>query len=99
MISDVIGWSGSIAFAVCGLPQAWDCFRNKTAKGISPVFVGLWLLGCYIASVLMKFGWVSWMMFNYTINLVSIAVIGYYLVRDRNMQVQQKAVQAQTVES
>ncbi len=83
-MADLIGWIGSVAFAICGLPQAWECFKSKRAKGISPVFVGLWLTGevCYVVSVLMKFGWVTWMMFNYLANLLSIAVIGYYMVKD-----------------
>ncbi|HDH51755.1 MAG TPA: PQ-loop repeat-containing protein [Nitrospirae bacterium] len=85
IMADLIGWIGSVAFAVCGFPQAWECFKSKSAKGISPVFVGLWLTGevCYVISVLMKFGWVTWMMFNYLANLVSIAVIGYYMVKDK----------------
>ncbi len=85
MLSDLIGWMGSVAFAICGLPQAWACYKTKTARGISPLFLGLWLMGeiCYILSVLLKFGWVAWMMFNYAMNILSIAVIGFYLVRDR----------------
>ena len=74
-----------MAFALCGVPQAWECYRNRTARGISPLFVALWLVGeiCYVASVLMKFGWVNWMMFNYGANIASISVIIVYLVRDR----------------
>jgi uncharacterized protein with PQ loop repeat len=85
MVADSIGWIGSVAFAVCGIPQAWKCYRRKTARGLSPVFVGLWLIGevCYVASVLMKFGWVGWMMFNYLANLFSICVIIIYLIKDR----------------
>ncbi len=83
--ADFIGWVGSVAFAICGIPQAWECIRNKSARGISPLFIALWLLGeiCYIISVLMKFGWVSWMMFNYLCNIVSISVIVYYLLKDK----------------
>jgi len=84
-MADLIGWIGSIAFAICGIPQAWDCYKNRTARGINPLFVGLWLVGeiCYVASVLMKFGWVNWMMFNYMANIFSIMVIIYYLFMDR----------------
>ena len=84
-MADFIGWIGSITFAICGLPQAWKCFKNKSARGISPAFVALWLTGevCYVISVLMKFGWVTWMMFNYLANLFAIAVITFYLVKDR----------------
>ena len=83
-MADFIGWVGSIAFAFCGLPQAWECFKKRSAKGIHPVFVGLWLIGevCYDVSVLMKFGWVNWMMFNYMANIFSIAVIIFYLMKD-----------------
>jgi len=84
-LADTIGWIGSIAFALCGLPQAWECFKNGNARGINPYFIGLWLIGeiCYVVSVLLKFGWVHWMMFNYAVNIVSITVITFYLVRDR----------------
>jgi len=84
-MADFIGWTGSIAFAICGIPQAWECYKNKSARGINPAFVALWMIGevCYVVSVLMKFGWVHWMMFNYTANIFSIAIITFYLVKDR----------------
>jgi uncharacterized protein with PQ loop repeat len=84
-MADIIGWIGSIAFAVCGVPQAWECHKNKSAQGINRLFIALWLTGevCYVVSVLMKFGWVHWMMFNYTANIFSITVIIYYLIRDK----------------
>lgn len=87
-MADLIGWIGSVAFALCGIPQAWECFKQKSARGINPGFVGLWLVGevCYVASILMKFGWVTWMMFNYTANIFSIAVIIYYLIHDRKLR-------------
>ena len=89
-MADIIGWIGSVAFAMCGIPQAWGCFRNKSARGINPAFIALWLIGevCYVISVLMKFGWVHWMMFNYMLNIVSITVITYYLVKDKINAVQ-----------
>ena len=84
-MADFIGWTGSIAFAICGIPQAWECYKNGSARGINPFFIILWLIGevCYVASVLMKFGWVNWMMFNYIVNIFSITVIIYYLASDR----------------
>ncbi len=84
VLADAIGWVGSVAFAVCGLPQAWNCVRTRTAKGISTGFIGLWFLGevCYVVSILMKYGWVSWMMFNYISNIVSIVIIGYFAILD-----------------
>jgi uncharacterized protein with PQ loop repeat len=93
LIADIIGWIGSVAFAICGIPQAWECYKNRSARGINPAFVGLWLTGevCYVISVLVKFGWVSWMMFNYLANLFSIAIIVFYLMKGRKMSVQGKS--------
>ncbi len=84
VLSDGIGWVGSIAFAVCGLPQAWNCVKTRTAKGISAGFIALWFLGevCYVVSILMKYGWVNWMMFNYISNIVSIVIISYFAIQD-----------------
>ncbi len=84
-MADLVGWIGSIAFAICGLPQAWECHWNRTARGINPVFILLWLTGelCYVVSILLKFGWVHWMMFNYLTNIFAVAVIIYYLILDR----------------
>lgn len=77
---DTIGWIGSICFALCGVPQAWQCFRAKNADGLSSLFLALWLVGeiCYIVSVWARFGWVDWMMFNYVANIFCIIVILYY---------------------
>lgn len=36
---------------------------------------------CYIAAVLLEFGWVWWMLTNYGVNLAVISVIIYYKVR------------------
>ncbi len=88
-MADLVGWIGSIAFAICGIPQAWECYKNNSAKGINPAFVTLWLLGevCYVISVLMKFGWVGWMMFNYVANIISVFVIIFYMVKDKQQPV------------
>ncbi len=79
-MAETIGWIGSICFALCGVPQAWRCFRAGHAEGLSWLFLLLWLVGelCYIISVLASFGWVAWMMFNYVANILCILVILYY---------------------
>jgi hypothetical protein len=78
-----LGCIGSICFAACGIPQAWQCHRQGHARGVNEWFLALWLLGevCYIVAVLLEFGWVWWMLTNYTINLLVICVIIYYKVR------------------
>ncbi|MEW6602363.1 MAG: PQ-loop domain-containing transporter [Nitrospirota bacterium] len=41
--------------------RTWECFKNKSASGITPLFVGLWIIGkiFYVESGLMNFGWVG----------------------------------------
>ena len=44
------------------------------------MFLFLWLLGevCYVIQVLIDFGWVVWMMFNYLLNIIFIMIVLYY---------------------
>ncbi len=84
-MSALLGWIGSIGFALCGLPQVMQCIRQGHARGLSPWFLGLWLLGeiCYVTAVLLEFGWVAWMMTNYVMNILWIVVMFRYLVWPR----------------
>jgi uncharacterized protein with PQ loop repeat len=79
----MLGWIGSIAFAVCGAPLVYSCIRQKSAKSVNPVFLILWTVGevCYIIQVCTDYGFVIWMMFNYLLNSVFIVIILYYKVR------------------
>jgi len=85
MVAEVVGWIGSICFAMCGVPQAYKCIRQGHADGLSPWFLLLWFVGeiCYVGAVLLQFGWVGWMMFNYVLNIVCIVVIGVYYFRPK----------------
>jgi uncharacterized protein with PQ loop repeat len=84
--SDVIGWIGSICFAICGIPQAWQCIKQGHAKGISPLFLALWFAGevCYILGVYIQFGFVLWMMVNYLFNVALVSIMIYYSLCPRN---------------
>lgn len=79
-MGDIFGWMGSICFAVGGIPQVWKCFKEKHAHGLSGLFLASWIAGevFFIASSLMKFGWVSWIMFNCFLGLLCSLVITYY---------------------
>jgi len=76
----MIGWIGSICFAVCAIPQVLKCIRHGNADGLSPLFLLLWFTGevCYIIAVLMEFGWVDWMLTNYIVNFVCLCWIIRY---------------------
>ena len=58
-MSNVLGWIGSICFALCGLPQAIKCVRQGNTQGLSTLFLTLWSVGsvCYIVAVWTEFSW------------------------------------------
>jgi len=41
----MIGWLGSILFAICALPQAIHTFRTKKSDDVSELFLWLWFWG------------------------------------------------------
>lgn len=79
----ILGWLGSILFALCGVPQAIKAYREKHARGLDWTFLMMWLFGelfCIIYAVDLK----AWpLVFNYVFNLLSLFVILIYKVKDR----------------
>ena len=43
--NEIIGWIGSIFFAICALPQAIHTFRTKKSDDLSEMFLWLWFWG------------------------------------------------------
>lgn len=80
----MLGWVGSIAFAVCGLPLVISCVRQGHARDVNNAFLILWSIGevCYIIQVIADFGFVMWLLFNYLMNAAFIVVILYFKVKD-----------------
>lgn len=80
---EIIGWIGAFCFAVCAIPQAWMCYRNGHANGMSPYLLILWAGGeiCTLAYVLPKGDWP--LIFNYLCNMVSLGVICLYKLKPR----------------
>lgn len=76
----MIGWIGSICFAMCGIPQVLKCIRHGNADGLSSFFLFLWFVGeiCYVIAILKEFGWVPWLLTNYSMNLVCLVWIIRY---------------------
>lgn len=48
---EVIGWLGSILFSMCAVPQAWQCWKQKHADGLSWTFLLMWLTGEILTAV------------------------------------------------
>ncbi|MRT93228.1 PQ-loop repeat-containing protein [Ancylomarina sp. 16SWW S1-10-2] len=43
--NEIIGWMGSILFAICGLPQVIHTFKTKKVDDLNELFIWLWFLG------------------------------------------------------
>ncbi len=95
-MADVVGWIGSILFAICGAPQALKSIREGHSRGLSPAFLGFWFTGevCYLYSTVAKFGLVSWLVFNYLGNILFVAVIIYFAAFPRRQPVTELAAHA-----
>ncbi len=48
---DIIGYIGSLAYAICGLPQAYLSIKNGNSEGISRAYGWLSLIGSALSLV------------------------------------------------
>ena len=78
---ELIGWIGSIAFAICGAPQAYRSYKDKHSDGVSWGLLNLWMVGelCTLAYVIPKGHWP--LIFNYLGNIVFVSIILYYKIK------------------
>lgn len=78
---ELLGWIAAVLFALCGAPQAWDCFIKGNAKGVSPAFIWMWFWGevLMLGYTLGKVGFIGPFMLNYMVNLFFITVILKYM--------------------
>lgn len=42
---EIFGFIASICFIGCGIPQVFDCIKNGHGRGISALFIWVWLVG------------------------------------------------------
>jgi uncharacterized protein with PQ loop repeat len=76
-----IGWIGSVLLALCAIPLAWQCYKQKHADGISNMFLAMWLAGEILtaAYVLPKKDYP--LLFNYGLNIVCLLVVIRYKIK------------------
>lgn len=81
---EIIGWIGSVLLAICGAPLAWQAYRQKHARGMSNLFIAMWLVGelCVFAYVLPKLDYP--LLFNYGLNIAFLAVVVRYKVSQKD---------------
>lgn len=88
-MTELIGWIGGILFAVCGLPQAIQSFKQGHSLGLSSLFLAMWTSGevLTLVYVLLKHG-LDWpLVFNYGMNLLFLTVIIYFKIKPRSLDV------------
>lgn len=75
----LLGVIGAIAFAICGLPQAWQSFKTKSSQGVNVWFLLLWLFGEIITMIYVLLTVYDWILLsNYIVNILFLFVIMYY---------------------
>lgn len=78
---ETIGWLGSVMLAFCGFPQAVESWRTKNSDGLTWGFLLLWFWGEVFTFVFVLPTMLLPLVFNYTANLIFLAIIIYYKIR------------------
>lgn len=83
-----IGWIGCILFAICGIPQAYKCFKQKHANGLAWLTLLTWFLGevLTLTYIFLKPTLDIPLVFNYVFNLCSLLIIFYYKIYGKNAE-------------
>ena len=82
---ELIGWTGSILFAICGIPQALDSFKRGNSEGLTWAFLLMWFWGegLTLIYIIPKLDYP--LLFNYSCNLICLLIILRYKIKPRNM--------------
>jgi uncharacterized protein with PQ loop repeat len=83
-IFEILGWLGSICLAICGIPQAWQSFKDKHSHGISWGFVLLWAFGEIFALAYVYDKLDLPLLLNYATNILILGVILYFKINPKN---------------
>lgn len=77
---ELIGWTGSILLAFCGLPQAIESWRTGSSVGVTWGLLLMWGLGEILTLLYVLPKMEPPLIFNYTANLIFLAVITYFKI-------------------
>lgn len=82
---ELIGWIGSIALAVCGVPQAYLSYKQGHSNGLSVALLVLWF-GGEIFTLIYVLPQQDWpLLFNYSCNIISLIIICWYKWKPRQV--------------
>ena len=81
-----IGWTGSMLLALCALPQAYKSVKEGHSRGVSGLFLIMWLLGEILMQIYVGYvhGYDMPLLVNYWINTLFVVIILKYKMKERN---------------
>lgn len=80
---EIFGWIGSALFAICGLPQAIECWRTGHSRGLNWFFLLAWFGGEVFTII---YVWPKMdipLLANYFANMGFLGVMLYYKIWER----------------
>ena len=80
---ETIGWLGAGLFAICGLPQAWQCWRDGHSRGLNWFFLLAWFGGEVLTIIYVLPKMDMPLLANYFINMIFLAIMLYYKIWER----------------
>ena len=80
---ELLGWVGSIMLSICGLPQAYESYKNKNSDGINWGFILLWLIGEVLVVFYVLYKKEYPLVFNCALNIVLASIIMYYKLKKK----------------
>lgn len=79
MTGELFGFMSTAFLAVCGIPQAYKCFKIGNAKGLSVLFLYTWLVGeVFLIPYAIYLDWAFPILINAVINLIIVTIIFRY---------------------
>ena len=75
---DTVGWIGGVLLAFCGIPQAYKSWKEKSSEGLSWSFLLMWGFGEVFLLMYAVPKMLLPVMFNLSINILTVLVIIYY---------------------
>lgn len=75
-----LGYVSGLLLGWCGLPQVYESIKSGNTKGVSKIFIWMWLLGemGMTSYTLLKIGFNGPLLLNYGINIGMILILLKY---------------------
>jgi len=76
----IIGWTSTFLLSLCGIPLAFQAWKEGHANGVNKLFLWMWFIGEFSAMVyvLLQHGFDGPLMINYWFNLLLVAIVLRY---------------------